>query len=122
MAFLRSLSDSKSPKVCRTLVNILTDLNNAILWMIFTPLLSWYFQVFQSHYQSFGVIVPKTTITIGITSPSCSIVVLVFLQSLDIYLSFNFLCGLPGRQIPQFGIFSFFLLIITRSGGLAEIR
>ena len=36
-----SLSDNKSPKVSRTLLSILADLNNAIVWMISTcPLIS----------------------------------------------------------------------------------
>ena len=36
MAFLWSLSDSKSPQVSRTLLSILADLNNAVAWMVYT--------------------------------------------------------------------------------------
>ena len=32
----RSLSDSKSPQVSRTLLRILADLNNAVVWMVST--------------------------------------------------------------------------------------
>ena len=41
MVLLRSLSDSKSPQVFRTLLNILADLNNTVVWMVSTcPLIS----------------------------------------------------------------------------------
>ena len=41
MVFHWSLSDSKSPQVSRTLLSILTDLNNALIWMVSTrPLIS----------------------------------------------------------------------------------
>ena len=36
MVFLWNLSDSKSPQVPRTLLRFLTDLNNAIFWMVST--------------------------------------------------------------------------------------
>ena len=41
MIFLLSLSDSKSPQVSRTLLSILVDLNNVVIWMVYThPLIS----------------------------------------------------------------------------------
>ena len=41
MVFYWSLSDSKSHQVSRTLLSILTDLNNAVVWMVSTrPLIS----------------------------------------------------------------------------------
>ena len=41
MVFHCSLSDSQSPQVSRTLLSILADLNNVVVWMIFTfPLIS----------------------------------------------------------------------------------
>ena len=41
MVFHWGLSDSKSPQVYRTLLNILADLNNAVVWMVSTlPLIS----------------------------------------------------------------------------------
>ena len=36
MVFHRSLSDSKSPQVSRTLLSILAILNNAVIWMVST--------------------------------------------------------------------------------------
>ena len=36
MVFHWSLSDSKSPYVSRTLLSILADLNDAIVWMVST--------------------------------------------------------------------------------------
>ena len=40
MFFHWSLNDSKSPKVSRTLLSILLDLNNAVVWMVSTPFIS----------------------------------------------------------------------------------
>ena len=64
MAYPRKLSDSKSPQVSRTLLTILADLNNAVIWMIpASPTIS----------NSSGSItnpldiVPSTPITFGIT-------------------------------------------------------
>ena len=34
MVFHRGLSDSKSPQVSRTLLSILANLNNAVVWMV----------------------------------------------------------------------------------------
>ena len=36
MVFYQSLSDIKSPQVSRTLLSILVDLDNAVVWMIST--------------------------------------------------------------------------------------
>ena len=44
MVFHRSLNDSKSSQVSRTLQSILADLNNAVVWTVSTRLLM-YFQV-----------------------------------------------------------------------------
>ena len=47
-----SLSDSKSPQVYRTLLNILPDLNNIVVWMVSScPLISKSSRPF---YQAFG--------------------------------------------------------------------
>ena len=41
MVFHCSLSDSKSPQISRTLLSILADLNNVVIWMVSTrPLIS----------------------------------------------------------------------------------
>ena len=52
MVFHWNLSDSKSPQVSRTLLSILGDLNNAVVWMVSTrPLM---LKFFHTLYQSFG--------------------------------------------------------------------
>ena len=60
----RSLSDSKSPQFSRTLLSILADLNNVVVWMVATrPLIS----KSTSPCTSPLVTLPRTLITIGIT-------------------------------------------------------
>ena len=64
-AFPWSLNDSKSSKVSRTLLSILADPNNAVVWMVFTC-----FSYFQVHPLSVPILwwpVPSAPITIGIT-------------------------------------------------------
>ena len=127
----------KSPEL-----SIPDDLNNALVWIVSTlpP-----FSNFSSPFTNFLVTVPSAPITMSITvtfmfncffsslarsrylSSSCSIVLLVLLQSPFIHLPFRFLSfllyDLPWRQSPQFGKFSFFVLLtIIGSGRLAEIR
>ena len=63
MVFHRSLSDSKSPHVSRTLLSILAVLNNAVVWMV-----SARPPTFKSSSPSNSplVTVPNAPITIGI--------------------------------------------------------
>ena len=42
MVFHKSLSDSKSPQVSRTLLSILADLNNAVIWIVIGRGISFY--------------------------------------------------------------------------------
>ena len=97
------LSDSKFPQVSRTLLSILADRNNAVVWIASTrPLIS--------KTSSFCTNpVPSAPITIGI------IVTFMFhsfpipLQGQGTYLSFHFLllslCRQPGQQSRQFSKF-----------------
>ena len=63
MVFHWSLSDSKSPHVSRTLLSILSVLNNAVVWMVSTrPPTSKSSSLFSNPL----VTVPKAQITIGI--------------------------------------------------------
>ena len=63
MVFHWSLSDCKCLQVSRTLLSILADLNNAVLWMVSTrPLISKSSSPFNNHL----VIVPRSPITISI--------------------------------------------------------
>ena len=58
-----SLSDSKSPRVFRTLLSILADLNQVIVWMVTTrPLISKSSSPFNNH----SLTVTRAPITIGI--------------------------------------------------------
>ena len=62
MDFHWSLSDNKSPQVSRTLLSILTVLNNAVVWMVSTrPPTSKSSSPFNSRL----VTVPNPPITIG---------------------------------------------------------
>ena len=68
MVFHRSLSDSKSPQVSRTLLSILAVLNNAVGWMVFTRLPT---SKSPSPFNNPLVTVPKVPITIIIVSIIC---------------------------------------------------
>ena len=85
MVFHRSLSDSKSSQVSRTLLSILAVLNNAVIWVVSTrsPTTKT-----SSPFNNPLVTVPKTPITIVIIVAfmfhiffqfSCKVDVLVFL-------------------------------------------
>ena len=64
MFFHWSLSDSKSPHFSRTLLSILADLSNTVVWMVSTrPLISKSSTPFNNPF----VIVPSASFTIGIT-------------------------------------------------------
>ena len=127
MVFQRSLSDTKSPQVPRTLLGILAVLNNAVLCMVSTRLPT---SNSSNPFDYPLATVPKAPITIGI-------IVTLFhrffpnpYQDRCIYPSFHFLsvlfCSQPVQQSSLFCMFSFLLLllllIIIRSGLLAEIR
>ena len=64
MIFHWSLSDSKTPQVSRTLLSILTDLNNAVVLMVSTrPLISKSPSLFINPL----VTVPSAPVTISLT-------------------------------------------------------
>ena len=123
MAFHWSWSDSKSPRVSRTLLSILSVLNNTVVWMISTrPPTSKSFSPFNNPL----VIVPKAPITIGII---VTFMFHSFFSSLakSRYLSFfshffSFILWSAGTAKSRILQILFPLLIITRSALLAEIR
>ena len=132
MVFHWSLSDSKSPQVSRTLLSILAVFNNAVVWMVSTrPPTS----KSSSPFNNPLVTVPKAPITIGIIV-TCKFHSFFNSLARSRYLSFfshsfRFILCQPGQQSRQFCNFSLFfsfflfcfvLLIIIRSGLLAEIR
>ena len=117
-----SLSDSKSPQVSRTLLSILALLSNAVIWIVSIRRLTF------KSYRPFNnplVIVPKAPITIG------TIVTFMFHSFFNSltrskYLSlfshsFNFILWSAGTAKSTILQVLFFLLIIIRSGLLAEI-
>ena len=125
MVFHRSLSDSKSPQVSRTLLSILAVLNNAVVWMFSTrPPTS----KSSSPFSYPLVTVPNAPITIGIIV-TCMFHSFFSSLARSRYLSFfshsfSFILGSGGTAkstILQV-LFFFFLLIIIKSGLLAGIR
>ena len=102
-----NLSGSKSSQVSRTLLSILADLNNAVVWMVSLVLLFP-----QSLYQSFGDCTKCTNYNWyhrHFHVPLFFFNSLWWSKYLSFFLfSFNFtLWGQPGQQSSQFGKFSF---------------
>ena len=126
MVFQYSLSDSKFPRVSRTLLIILADLNNTVVTMVSTgPLISkspvpppifwWLYRARQLQLVSL--------------SPPCSIDFSVLCESLATYLSFRFPSFYPGAsrnsKVHSTVDSRFFLLLLlttTRFCRLAVIR
>ena len=112
--FLWSLSDSKYPQVSRTLLSILADLNNDVVWMVYTRAL-----IFKSYSVCANplVILSKVLITISTTFIFMFHIFFVFLKDLGTYLSIRFLKPVISRNCkvhysagsPFFLFFFFFL-------------
>ena len=125
MVFHRSRSNSKSVQVSRTLLSILTDLNNAFAWMLSIRLLNSY--SFRSLTKPLGT-VPNAPITIGINITIMFLKFLSFLARSTYLFLFGFLwfslSGLTRRRNPLYGKFSFIFLplFISKSGLLIGIR
>ena len=112
---------SKSPQVFRSLLSILANLNNALVWMVSPRTL-----ICKSSKPLTNPLVHR----LQIVSPShsSSISFSVFLQGLWNCSFFSFLlillCSLPPWQrplFPCFSLFVFLLLTLIRPGCLAEI-
>ena len=122
MVFHWSLSD-KSPEVSWTLLSILADLNNVVVWMVSTrPIIS----KSSSPFTNPLVTVPRAPITIGII---VTFMFYSFFNSLakSRYLSFfspsfNYTLWSAGTAKSTILQVLSFLLIIIRSGRLAETR
>ena len=98
-SFTGVLSDSKSPQVSRTLLSILVDLNNVVIWMVsICPPIS---NNFSPLSKTLGT-VPSASITIGIT-------VTFNFYSFFFYISFKYL-----------PLFSLSLVFILWSAGTAK--
>ena len=124
MVFHWSLSDGLSPQFSGTLLSILADVNESIVWMVSTrPLIS----MFCSPYINPSVTIPIAPITIGINATFMFHIFFQFPSNLkEFILLFPFpsilLHGQLGQPNPQFCKFSFFLLIIIRFGRLTEMK
>ena len=117
----RSLSDSKSAQVSKTLLSVLADLNK--VWIVFTrPLIS---KSFNPYTDPMGT-VPRAPITIGLTVTfkfHSFFISLARPRYLFFSLSFDFTLwsARSAKSITRQVLF-FLLLIISRSDRLAEIR
>ena len=125
MIFHKCLSDSKLLQVSRTLLNILADLNNAVIWMVSTrPLISKSYNPFINLL----VTVPRAPITTGIKitfmfhSFFNSLARLRYLSFFLLSFSFTLWSAGTAKSATWQVFFFFFLLIIMRSGRLAKIR
>ena len=122
MVSLWNLSDSKSTQVPRTLLSILANLNNAVIWMISTrPLISKSSSLCTNPL----VAIPSAPITTGI---SVTFTFHSFFNSLAMsrylslfYLSFSFTLWSAGITKSTTWQVLIFLLTITRSGHLTDI-
>ena len=122
MGFHWSLSDSNSPQVSRTLLSILADLKNAVVWIVSTrPLISKSF----SPCINPNVTVPRAPIPIGITATFTfhsffnSRARSKYLSFFSLIFNFTLFAETAKwtnlQDLPS-------LWIITRSGRLAEIK
>ena len=113
MVFHWWLSNSKTPRVSRTLLGILADINKAAIWMFsIRPLISnspdpfsilW--GLFRVHYLQ--LVFPSLSCSMFSFQFPSKVKELIFL-----FPFFQFYCGLPGRQSQQFGRYSFLFIII----------
>ena len=117
-----SLSDSKSPQVSRILPSILVVLNNIVVWMVSTHPLS---SKSSSPFNNPLATVPKAAIMIGkivtfmfqfFQFPTKVQVLILLFTFFQFYFVVNW-----DSKVHNFAS-SLFLLIIIRSGLLAEIR
>ena len=123
MVFHWSLSDSMSPQVSRTLFSILAVLNNEVVWIVSTrPLTS----KSSSPFSNPLVTVPNAPITVSIIVTRMfhsffnSLARLRYLSFFSHSLSFVLWSAETAKSTILHVLF--FLLIIFRSGLLAEIR
>ena len=100
-----SLSNSDSPYISRTLLSILSDLNSAVVWVVFTLVL---ISNSSSPFTNLLSTVLSEPIIIGIT-------VTFIIHSFFSSLSRSWCLGL-------FSTASLFLLTIARSGRLAKVK
>ena len=118
MVFHWILSVSKSLQLSRTLLSFLALLNNVVVWMVSTPPPT---SKSSSPCSNYLITVQNDQLQLVQLSSACSLAFSFPLNGRGTYHSFHILsvlfCGKPGLKNRQF-----YLLIIIRSGLLAEIR
>ena len=124
MVFHWRLSDSKLPQVSRTLLSILAVFNNAVVWIV--SIRSPTSKSSKPFHNPF-VTVPKALITIGIIVTFMFHCFFQFSSKVEVLISlftfFQFYSVINrDNKVDNFAdfLFFFFLLIIIRSGLLAE--
>ena len=78
MFFHRSLSENKSPPITRTLLSILADLNNAVVWMVSSHPISKALSPFTNSLMT----IPTALITFGIIITIIIIIIIIIIISL----------------------------------------
>ena len=125
MIFHRSLSNNRSPQVSRTLLSILTVLNNVVVWMVSTRPLIY---KSSSPVDNRFVTLPKAPITIGITVTFMFHIFLQFpskaqvLVFLFVFFQFYSVASRDSKDHNFPRVFFLLLLIFIWSGRLTEIR
>ena len=125
MVFHWRLSDSRSPQVSRTLFSILAILNNAVVWMVSTRPSTY---KSSRPFHNLLVTVPKAPISVDIiVNFMLHSFFLQFSSKVEVLISlftfFQFYSVVSrDSKVDNFSDFFFLLLIIVRSGLLAEIR
>ena len=121
MVFHRRLCDSKSAQVSRSLLIILGEFNNAVVWMVSTrPPNSKSSRPFNDIHS----LCQKHQSQLVQSTLSCSLVSSILSPGRDTCPSFHILsvlfCGKPGSTVDNFAG-SLFLVVIFRSAHLADI-
>ena len=119
MVFNWSLSDSRSPQVSRTLLSFLAVFSDVVVWMVFTrPLIIKSSMPFNNPL----VTVPKAPITVDtIVTLMCHSFFNSLARSFHIFQFYSVVS--QDSKVDNFAnSLFFFLVIIIRSGLLAEIR
>ena len=116
-----SLSDSslRRPQISKTLLCILTNLNNALVWIFLL------FLCLPAPLSIFWGLLHEHQLQLISPSPSCSIIFNSLARSgyLSFFsLSFDFTLWYAWLASSQIVNFSFLLLTVSRSRGLVEIR
>ena len=124
MVFHCSLSYRKSPQASRTLLSILADIKKAVVWVISTrPLISQSSCPFTNPL----VTLPRAPITIDIIITFMFLTFFKFPNKVQVFIflfsdSFNFPRRSTGTAMSTILQILLFLLIVSRSGCLVEIR